>query len=105
MEGLYQRAYESNPVRLHNNPSVCYFGPLICLFILYVFSGEIKSMCYTETQQDKRQLVFECSAAITLPVSGGATARPPRAAGRARRRSSKEKFLYIKEEYYNLLAK
>jgi hypothetical protein len=40
-----------------------------------------------------------------FPVSGEATSRPSRAAGRARRRSSKENFLYIKDEYYNLLAK
>jgi hypothetical protein len=29
-------------------------------YFLHLFSGN-KSMCYTETQQNKRQLVFECS--------------------------------------------
>ena len=38
-------------------------------------------------------------------ATGGATARPPRAAGRARRQRSKEKFLYIKIELCNFLAK
>jgi len=38
-------------------------------------------------------------------ITGGATARPPRAAGRAPRQTSKEKFLYIKEKCYNLLGK
>jgi hypothetical protein len=37
--------------------------------------------------------------------SGRATARPPRAAGRARRRRSKGNFLYIKVESCNFLAK
>jgi hypothetical protein len=36
---------------------------------------------------------------------GRATTRPPRAAGRARRQHSKRKFLYIKLELRNFLAK
>jgi len=43
---------------------------------------------------------------VTFDVTtGGATARPPRAAGRARRGRLKGKFLYIKVELYNFVAK
>ena len=38
------------------------------------------------------------------PLSGGDTARPPRAAGRARRQHSEENFLYIKVEICSFLA-
>ena len=51
------------------------------------------------------QHIVKAMLQLLVQASGGATAWPPRAAGRARRRSSKENFLYIKEEYYNLLAK
>jgi len=37
--------------------------------------------------------------------TGGATARPPRAAGRARRRRSKGKKIYIKIKLCNFLVK
>ena len=86
---------------LETNVEDCYL-PFCFLFVLRKI---IDTLFRCEFFLDFVTLWFVCGKYCPIIDSGGATARPPRAAGRACRRFLKENFLCIKEERCSLLAK